>query len=272
MTITAAMMVAEIVAGLLTNSLALLSDAGHMLTHLLALGVSYLAIWLANREADPSRTYGWYRVEILAALFNAVTLAAFSVGIGVEAMTRFGAPPPVDTGPMIWVAIAGLVVNLVTAFILHGASRHDLNVRSAFLHLLGDTASSVVVVGGGALMYYTGWFVVDPILSVLVALVIALWSVGLLRESVHVLMEAAPRHLGVEDVEAAIRECAPEVHAVTDLHIWEITSQMYALSAHLELSDAAELGQGPSLVARVGCMLDERYRIGHATLQLDVAD
>jgi cobalt-zinc-cadmium efflux system protein len=230
--LSAAYMVAEVVGGLVANSLALLADAGHMLTDVAALGLSLFAMWAAQRPVTRERTYGYHRLEILAALSNGVTSIAIAILILVEAVRRWRNPPAVAGGLMLLIACGGLVVNLVALRLLRGGRRESLNVRGAWLHVLADALGSVQVIAAGALIAAFGWRWADPTASVLIAILVAYSSWGLLRDAVGVLMEGAPGGLDVDEVGNAIM-ATPGVRALHDLHVWTITSGFVALSAHV---------------------------------------
>lgn len=263
--ITSVIAVAEAVGGYLTGSLALLSDAGHMLTDVSALALSLLALWFAERPADPKKTYGYYRMEILSALANGVILIAITVLIVLEAWKRFREPQPVDLIPMLIVGFIGLVANLAAMGFLHNS--HSLNVRGAFLHVLGDTLSSVGVLAGGALMYFTGWYQVDAVISVLICVVIVIGAWRLVRDAVDVLLEAVPAHVDMDAVRQILTS-VPGVSAVHDLHIWTISSGIYALSAHLVVSDPICRNNDEILSAVKHDLLD-RFGIDHTTIQIE---
>lgn len=263
MAVTGSAMVVEVVGGLLTGSLALLSDAGHMLTHFFALLVSFIAIKLAALPTRPNRSFGLYRVEVLAALFNGLTLLFIIAFIFYEAVNRLLNPAPIKVLPMLMVAVVGLVVNLVSAIILLDVGKTDLNVRSAFLHMLGDTASSGGIVIGSVIIYFTGWYAIDPMLSMLIALVILVWSWNLLRDSVNILLETAPRHIDIDDVIKSICVSAPEVTDVHDVHIWEITSQMYSMTAHIVFRDDCHVSECAAVFERLRQPLLEQFQISH---------
>lgn len=266
--LTGTMMIGEAVGGWLTNSLALLSDAGHMLTHFLALVISYLAIGFAARPPTQFATYGYYRVEILAALLNAVTLVAISVWIIVAAAGRLATPEPVQSVQMSVVAVIGFVVNLSTAYILHGVSQDDMNVKGAYLHMLGDTISSVAVIAGGIAMAVWHWYLLDPLLSILICVVILYWAYGLTRDAVRVLMEATPKHIQLDAVTALLKQRLPGVLDVHDLHVWEITSGMYALTAHVRVANCS-VAETMALRGQAEQLLDETFRISHTILQFE---
>ena len=272
MSLTGGTMIVEIVGGLLTGSLALLSDAGHMLTHFFALLVSFIAIKLAALPTRPNRSFGLYRVEVLAALLNGSTLLIITIAIFYEAIQRLLEPAPIKELPMFAVAVLGLIVNLVSAAILMDVGKADLNVRSAFLHMVGDTASSVGIVIGAIVIYFTGWYIIDPLLSMMIAVVILVWSWNLLRDSVNILLETAPRHINIDEVIAAIREEAPEIKDVHDVHIWEITSQMYSMTAHLEFRENCSVNQCAEVFLRLERPLLEKFQISHTNFSPEHGD
>lgn len=265
--LTGVTFIAEAVGGLLTNSLALLSDAGHMFTHLLALGVSYLAVLFSQRPATERRTYGLNRLEILAALFNGATLLAISIGISYEAYRRLLEPLPIATGPVLVIAVVGLVVNLIGALILSGAEHKDLNVRGAFIHLLTDTFSSVAVIVGVLIISLTGWTLIDPLLSVVICVVILFWALRLIWDSVDILLEATPRDVNMQGVLQGLRQI-PGIRDVHHLHVWCITSRMYALSAHVDVDDL-RVSQTERLAQKAEAFLRDQFNINHATFQFE---
>jgi cobalt-zinc-cadmium efflux system protein len=262
--LTVAMMVFEVIGGWLSGSLALLSDAGHMLTDAAALLLAVLAIWFAGRPADLKRTYGFFRLEVLSALLNGLTLVGISFLIGWEALQRIAHPEPIKAGLMLVVAVIGLAVNLLgMALLSHSQS---MNVRAAFLHVVGDALSSVGVIVAGVVTWLTGWTLLDPILSVVIALVIAFGAVGLIRKTVHVLLEAVPEHIDLAEVFGAMKAVGGvlEVH---DLHVWTISHSMHALSAHLVCS--SQVVDRDQILSAARSMLRERFGIDHATLQIE---
>ena len=265
--LTGVTFIAEAVGGLLTNSLALLSDAGHMFTHLLALGVSYLAVLFSQRPATERRTYGLNRLEILAALFNGATLLAISIGISYEAYRRLLEPLPIAIGPVLVIAVVGLVVNLIGALILSGAEHKDLNVRGAFIHLLTDTFSSVAVIVGVLIISLTGWTLIDPLLSVVICVVILFWALRLIWDSVDILLEATPRDVNMQGVLQGLRQI-PGIRDVHHLHVWCITSRMYALSAHVDVDDL-RVSQTERLAQKAEAFLRDQFNINHATFQFE---
>jgi cobalt-zinc-cadmium efflux system protein len=269
--LTAAMMAGEIVGGLLSKSLALLSDAGHMLTHSFSLLVSFLAIRYACRPATKEKSFGFYRAEILAALFNGVTLIIITGFILWEAYKRLLNPVPIASMEMIIISSLGLVVNLATAVILWKAGRESLNIRSAFLHMIGDTASSIGVVIGAVIIYFTGFYIIDPIFSIIIALLILVWASGLIRDSVRILMESTPRHINVNNLKESLINTFPAVKGMHDLHVWEITTGMYCMSAHIAVSDMTVSSTEPLLV-QINDFLQDHYNIQHPIIQFETTD
>lgn len=263
--ITASFMIVEVVGGLITNSLALLADAGHMLTDVAALALSLFAIWLAKRPATPARSYGFLRAEVLAALVNAATLVVMSIFIFIEAFERVGEPPEVDSVPMLAVAVAGLGANAASAWVLSrgGGHEHNLNTRGAFLHVIGDMLGSVGAIVAALVMMATGWYLADPILSTVIGLLILRSAWLLLRESVDVLLEATPRGIETSDVRAALSE-VDGVCGVHDLHIWTVTSGLESMSAHVQVTDTRAWNE---VCVDLTDRMRERFGIAHVTLQ-----
>lgn len=261
-------MVAEIVGGLITNSLALLADAGHMFSDVAALGLSLFAIWMAERPPTAKRTYGYYRTEILAALANGSALIAVSVYIFVEAYRRLVEPPEVQGAIMMAIAVGGLGVNLLGLWILREGREESLNVRGAWLHVLTDALGSVGAIAAGALIWGFGWRLADPIASALIGILVIYSAWRLVLEAVFVLMESAPRGINVDEVHAAMAEM-PGVLGVHDLHVWTITSGMDSLSAHAVVKDNRCPMQ---LLAELRAMLHDRFGIDHITIQIEPED
>ena len=268
--VTAVIMVAEAVGGWLSGSLALISDAGHMLTDVAALFLALLAVLFASRPADQKRTFGFRRLEVLAAQINVATLLGLTIWIGWEAVDRLrSAPHAIDIPVMAGVATVGLVANAVILVWLRGD--HNLNTRSAFMHVLGDAIASVaVLVGAGAIWFRPDLHWVDPVLSLVIALMI-LWGCGrIVLEITDILMEAVPRHLDVEEI-ARDMEGAEGVVAIHDLHVWTISSGLYALSAHLVVHVDA-MGRNDAILTTVKSSLRRRFGIDHTTLQIESAE
>jgi cobalt-zinc-cadmium efflux system protein len=267
LSITGLMTVVELAGGLISNSLALIGDAGHMFTDTLALGLSLFALNLAKRPASQTKTYGYYRAEILAALINGTILVLVSAYIFYEAYHRFVEPPEVRGGLMLIVAAIGLAANVVGISILRSASRGNLNVRGAFLHMWSDTLSSIGVIAAGAIIFVTGRTIADPIISIIIGLLILRGAGGLVWESINILLEAVPKHLDVSQINNAIRKIKG-VKDVHDVHLWAITSGMYAMSCHLLIDDQM-VSNCTQIVGEVNQTLSQKFGISHSTVQLE---
>jgi len=264
--LTGTMFIVEGVAGFLTNSLALLSDAGHMLTHLIALLISLGAILFAAKPPTARKTYGFYRLEILAALFNGITLFLITLWIFSHAYQRIINPEPIASGKMFIVAIIGLIVNLACAYILK-TSHGSLNIKSAFVHMMADTFSSLIVVFGAIIMHFTQWYMLDPTLSILICIIILIWSYQLITDSVDILLEATPKEVNLEDVVKSIKELA-EVEDVHDIHIWTITSDMYAMSTHICIKDI-RVSETQGIMEKINTLVREKHNIDHTVIQFE---
>jgi cobalt-zinc-cadmium efflux system protein len=263
--LTATYTVAEVIGGLLTGSLALLADAGHMLSDTGSLAVALGAIWLAKRPATPARSFGFKRAEILAALFNGVTLVAISIWIFIEAAHRFSDPPEVLGGWMLAIAIGGLLINLAGALILARGDRGSLNLQAALRHVVADVLGSLGVIAAAIVILLTGWVYADPLIGVLIGILVAASSWGVLRESVSILLEATPKGIDAEQVQARIESVAG-VSNVHDLHIWTITSGFPALAAHILVERGEDCHAKRRELER---LLENVYEIDHTTLQVD---
>jgi cobalt-zinc-cadmium efflux system protein len=261
------MTIVELAGGLISNSLALIGDAGHMFTDTLALGLSLFALNLAKRPASQTKTYGYYRAEILAALINGTILVLVSAYIFYEAYHRFVEPPEVRGGLMLIVAAIGLAANVVGISILRSASRGNLNVKGAFLHMWSDTLSSIGVIAAGAIIFVTGRTIADPIISIIIGLLILRGAGGLVLESINILLEAVPKHLDVGQINNAIQKIKG-VRDVHDVHLWAITSGMYAMSCHLLIEDQM-VSNCTQIVEEVNQTLSKEFGISHSTLQLE---
>jgi cobalt-zinc-cadmium efflux system protein len=263
--ITLVVLVVEVAGGILTGSLALLADAGHMAIDAAALALSLGAAWLARRPATAARSFGYLRAEILAALMNAAALLAVTVYIFWEAFQRLSEPPEVESGPMLLIACTGLLANATSAWVLArgGGHRHDLNTRGAYLHVVGDMLGSVGAIAAALVMLATGWYLADPILSAGIGVLILAGSWRLLRESVDVLLEAAPAGMDTGAIRQAI-VAVPGVVGVHDLHVWSITSGFVALSGHVEITGARPWAE---VLQELAALLAEQFGIGHVTLQ-----
>jgi cobalt-zinc-cadmium efflux system protein len=263
--LTTAYLVAEVIGGLLTHSLALLADAGHMLTDVAGLAFALLAIRFAERPATPERTYGYYRIEILAALVNAVVLIGISLYILYEAYERFRNPPEVQSGGMLAVALVGLVVNIAGIYLLKSASEESLNMKGAYFEVLSDMLTSIGVIAAGIIMLTTGWYYADPIISAGIGVFILPRTWMLLRDAVGVLLEGTPHDVNL----AALRESIRTVEGVADvhdLHVWSLTSGMNAMSVHAVLADHSLHDE---VLAAVQKKVTSEFKIAHATVQVE---
>ena len=258
----------EALYGWLSNSLSLLADAGHNLSDVLGLLLAWIAVVLARRVPTARRTYGLRRSSILASLGNALLLLAAVIGISWEAIIRLQHPEPIASGTVMAVAGVGILINGLTAWLFASGSKSDLNVRGAFLHMAADTAVSAGVVLAALAMRYTGWLWLDPATSLLIVLVIAIGTWGLLRDSIDLSLDAVPRHIDPGAVEAYLASL-PGVQAVHDLHIWAMSTTEVALTVHLVKPDAVV---DDALLARIGAELQARFGIGHATVQLELGE
>ncbi len=267
LSITALMTIVELAGGLISNSLALIGDAGHMFTDTMALGLSIFALNLTKRPANQTKTYGYYRAEILAALVNGTILIVVSVYIFYEAYRRFVEPPEVQGGLMLVVAVIGLVANVVGISILRSASRDNLNVKGAFLHMWSDTLSSIGVIAAGAIIFVTGRTIADPIISIIIGILILRSAGGLVWEAVNILLEAVPQHLDVGRINDAVRKIRG-VKDIHDVHLWAITSGIYAMSCHLLIEDQM-VSNCTQIVEEVNRTLSQEFGISHSTVQLE---
>jgi cobalt-zinc-cadmium efflux system protein len=268
-TVSCLLFVLELIGGLLSGSLALLSDAGHVLTDALSLGLSWFALVIARRPPSAKASFGYHRVGILVALLNGTTLVVMSALIVREAVARFSHAIPIHTTELLAIAGVGLIANLVMAGLLHSGHKHSLNVGSAWLHVLGDSLASVGVIAAGLIIRFTGFRAADPIMSVLIAVLILFGGWRVLRKAGRVLLELPPRNLDLDEI-ARQMQSVPGVVGIHDLHVWSITPQLLTLAAHVQVKD-----QRLQASQRVLDALNERLHaqgIGHTTLQLECAD
>lgn len=263
--LTTGFMLIEAVAGYLTQSLALLADAGHMLTDAGALGLALLALWFGERPATAKNTYGFYRIEILAAFINALVLLLISFYILFEAWQRFEHPPEVQSLPMLVVACAGLGVNLVGLKLLHAHAHHNLNMKGAYLEVLSDMLGSIGVIAASIIMLTTGWYYADPLVSAGIGLFILPRTWKLLNEAVHILLEGTPARINLSELEEALKKI-DGVKAIHDLHVWTITSGVDALSAHMLVDEGKD---NDTTLTRLRDVLEKRFQIHHSTIQLE---
>ena len=263
--LSASFMVVQVVVGWWTNSLALLADAAHLFVDAVGVGLSLLAVWFAERPATAEKTYGYYRVEILAALVNGVVLCVLAIAILVEAWERVRVPHEVSAGPVLVVAVAGLGVNLLAAWLLHAGAGESLNVRGAYLEVLGDALSSASVIVAAAVILVTGWTTADALASAAIGFLILPRTLALLKQAVNVLLEGVPAHLDLGEIETALRG-VPGVKRVHDLHVWTLTSGREAMSAHVEV----EPGTRPDrILDELHVVLHARFGIDHTTIQVE---
>lgn len=270
MGVTFGILVAEVVGGIITNSLALLSDAAHMFSDVAALGLSLLAIWFSGRSATLLRTYGFYRAEVLAALVNGATLVGVSLYIFKEAYDRFQNPPEVQSGLMLVVASIGLIANLISAWVLSRGDGHkqNLNVRGALLHVIGDALGSVGAIAAGVIMMYTGWYYADPIISVIIGLLVLLSSWRLLRDTVHVLLEGTPSHIDVRNLKKNMLTVQGVKH-VHDLHVWTVSSNFISMSGHVSIYEGMD---GQHILRELTHMLRDKFGLSHTTIQIEMEE
>ena len=263
--LTAGFMLVEVVGGWLSGSLALLADAGHMLTDVAALALAWAAFHFGRRAASSRRTFGYLRLEVLAGFVNALMLLAVVAWIAYEAIMRLREPTPILTGPMFAVALAGLVINLIVFRILHGADSTHVNIQGALIHVLGDLLGSVAAVIAAAIIHFTGWAAIDPILSVLILVLVLRSAILLLRNSIHILLEGAPADIDIAALEAHLVENIDGLHCVEHVHVWSITSGKPAATLEAHIQPDAD----PRAVTRaIKRGLNERFAIEHSTVEI----
>ena len=260
-------LIIEVIGGILSNSLALLGDAGHMLVDALALGLSLFAITLARRPPTPKKTFGYHRTEIMAALVNGTVLVLVSIYIFYEAYQRILTPPEVETPVMIIVASVGLAANLAAMLLLRRMRHSSLNIRAAFWHIIGDTISSVGVIIAGIIIATTGWYLADSVIAVFIGGIILWGAIRIVKESADILLEAVPQHIQIHDIIKAMKD-VPGVEDVHDIHVWTITSGIYALSAHLIIEEQT-VSKSAEIIEAVNLFLARDFEITHTTLQLE---
>ncbi|MCF6093690.1 cation diffusion facilitator family transporter [Microaerobacter geothermalis] len=264
--ITSAFVIVEAIGGWISNSLALLSDAGHMLSDAASLGLSLFAMWIATRPPSSEKTFGYYRFEILAALFNGLALLGVSIYIYIEAYHRFWQPPEVASRMMLFIAFIGLIANLVCAWILtRGDVKENLNLRSAFLHVIGDILGSLGAIGAGLFIYYFNWYIADPIISVIIATLVFLSGLRVTGESLHILMEGTPRDINVTLLVETLKKI-PGVKNVHELHIWTITSGFHSLSCHLVIPYGED---DQEILENAKKVIQQQFGITHTTIEIE---
>ncbi len=267
--LTGIYMVVEFSVGLWANSLALIADAGHMLIDVGAIGLALFAAWFSTQTASPQKTYGYQRMEILAAFINGIFLALVAIYVIVEAVQRFNDPPDVKGGALMWVATGGLLINLVSAGILFTAGQSNINIRGALMHVISDSIGSLGAILAGFFILYFGFNKADPIFSIVIAVLVLINAWKLILEAMNVLLEACPVHLNVADIRSALTDLH-EIRAVHDLHVWTITSGKDALSVHIVVDDI--IHYTPDLVVKIQQILKERFNLTHLTIQLETPD
>jgi len=268
--LTLAFVIVEASAGYFANSLALLTDAAHNLTDVIALGLSWFAIRLTSQPANSRKTYGYHRAGILVALLNSTTLVLISLGIFYEAYRRFVSPPEVRSSILIGVGLIAVVINLITAWLVHRGSESDFNLRSAYVHLMGDVISTVGAVIAGVIIYFTHANWLDPLVSVLIGFLILYNAWGILHETVDILLESTPPDLDMKKMVKDITE-VDGVLGVHDLHVWSLTQNLRTMSAHILTQDIS-VSAGAEIQGRINELVSHRYNISHATLQLECVD
>jgi cobalt-zinc-cadmium efflux system protein len=264
---TVAFVAIEVVAGLRAHSLALISDAGHNFTDALALALAWFGFYLQSKPADETKTFGYHRAGVLSAFVNALTLVALSAWILYESVLRLRQPRAVDEALMIAVASLGLLMNGGIMLALRRASRGDVNIRGAFVHMMGDALGSIAIIAGAVAIRYTGWFQVDPVLSILIAILVVWTAWDIIRESLNILLEGLPRGIRLGDVESAMKATAG-VLDVHDLHIWSLGSSAHALSCHVLIEDVPP-SASDVILRRLNCVLEEQFQIAHTTVQFE---
>ena len=263
--LTVVFMIVEFIGGVVTNSLVLMADAGHMLTDAAALGLSLFALWFCSRPATPAKTYGFFRVEILAALVNGAGLIVLSLLIFYEACHRIVNPPPVNSRLLLWIASIGLLVNLLSACVLHQCHHSSINMKGAFLHVVGDAASSIGTIAAGILMWWKGWLWADPLTSVLVGVLILYSAWRLVKDSADILLEGTPAHINLVEVTDTL--CRVDgVESVHDLHIWTLTSGIHAMSCHAVLCGEKDRHK---ILEELSAIMRGHFGIDHTTIQLE---
>lgn len=268
MCLTAGFMAAEVVGGILSGSLALIADAGHMATDAAALFLAYIAFRLSSRPADTNQSYGYHRAETLAAFVNALTMIVLVGWILYEAVQRFFAPVEILGGLMLWVAVGGLLVNVLAFSLLHSGEKENLNMQGAAVHVLGDLLGSVAAIAAAVVILYTGWTPIDPILSVFVALLILRSAIALARQSGHILMEGTPKGLDIEEIKNDLLNSVAGVEDVHHLHAWSLTATRDVMTLHARIAEGVNPDQ---VLAAINDRLRHKFQIDHATVQIETA-
>ena len=263
--LTSVFFIAEVVGGFWTNSLALLSDAGHMLSDMFALGLSLFAFWLSSRKPSATKTYGYYRFEVVAAFINGVLLILVALWIFTEALSRLEHPATVKSIPMLFIAVLGLIINLFGIYLLHGLGTESINIKGALFHLMGDAAGSVGAIAAAIAITMTGWTFFDPIISIVIGFLIIYSAWRLLWDVVNILMQGVPTHIDLDNIRQAMLS-VDGVTGLCDLHIWSLTSQLDMLSAHVVVED---MGRNKEILERLTRLINNEFGIKHVTLQIE---
>lgn len=267
--ITSCIMILEIIGGILTRSIALISDAGHMFTHCFALGISLAAIAIARRPPCHHRTFGLYRAEILAAFTNGLFLLLIVAFILYEALGRILHPEHVHSISMLGIGMIGLIVNIISVYILHGSHKHDLNIRGVFFHMVADLVSSIGIVVGALVIYFTNWNIIDPMISIGISMLIIYWAWGVLKESGTILLEMAPRGLNVDAISSDLKAQFPQIETLNNVHVWTITSNMLIFSAHVTFDDSIKHCEDHDpLITQINDYLNRKYHVIESTIQI----
>ncbi|GAB4374879.1 MAG: cation diffusion facilitator family transporter [Kiloniellaceae bacterium] len=264
--LTAGFMLAEVAGGLISGSLALLADAAHMLTDAAALALAWVAFRIARRPADPRRSYGYHRGQVLAAFVNGAVLIVIVAGIAFEAVDRLRNPVPVAGGTMLVIAVLGLAVNIAAFYILHGGDRRNLNLRGAAAHVMGDLLGSAAAVIGALVILRTGWTPIDPILSILVGLLVLRSAWLIVRESAHILLEGTPAGIDPQGLRRALMDDIPALQDVHHIHAWSLTAERPLLTLHAQVGDSADT---QAVLKRIKQVLSRRFGIDHSTVQIE---
>lgn len=265
--ITSFYMIAEFVGGYFTNSLALTADAGHMLADVAALGLSFFALWLSTKKAPIEKTFGYYRAEIFAAFINGVTLIFIASLIIYEAYQRITMAQQIDAVAMTAIASGGLIINIIGAWLLHRGSKENLNIKGAFLHVIGDLLGSIGAIIAGILVYGWNLYIADPIVSILIAVLVLYSSINITNSAVHILMESAPKHIDIQGVKNSISEI-DGVENVHDLHIWSINPNLVSLSVHV----VTDINEYAKILCEIDNLLKDKFNIEHSTIQIEPKD
>jgi cobalt-zinc-cadmium efflux system protein len=266
---TAGMMGVELIGGWLSGSLALISDAGHMFTHFIALLIALISVFIAARPASTRYTYGFYRAEIIGGLFNAIFIIGISIYIFIEAIQRIFNPVPIAIFEVLLIGFLGLLVNIATAIILHGVTHEDLNVKGAFIHVLGDTLSSISVIIAAIFIFFTNYVIADTLASVFIALIILVWGLELVRDTLLILLQSTPKHIELNQLIKEVLQQFPEISDIYDVHLWTLTPGNYFLSGHIVTCTDCSLSEANQLTDAIKRFLADHYAIHHTTLQIE---